>query len=205
MPERLKAAALVSGGGTNLEALLRSTECGDVPGVKFALVISSREDAYALKRARDHGVPTVVVDPKRFASDTEFQEAVLFELVNARIDIVCLAGYLRRIGPAILGRFRGRMLNIHPALLPKFGGPGMWGRRVHEAVLASGEVESGCTVHLVDEEYDHGPILAQARVPVLPGDTAETLAARVLEQEHGLYPRVLRQLSERILKGESLP
>ena len=110
--------------------------------------------------------------------------------------MVCLAGYLKKVGPEIIGRFRGRILNIHPALLPKFGGPGMYGHQVHEAVIAAGEKESGCRVHMVDEEFDHGPILAQAQVPVLPGDTPDTPAARILEQEHGLYPKTIRRISE---------
>ncbi|MBI3292599.1 MAG: phosphoribosylglycinamide formyltransferase, partial [Elusimicrobia bacterium] len=119
------------------------------------------------------------------------------QVLEARqVDLVCLAGFLWWLDAEFIQRFRDRILNIHPALLPKFGGKGMYGRRVHEAVLASGEKESGCTVHVVDEEYDHGPIVLQAKVPVLPTDTPETLAVRVQEQEHRLYPEAIRVFTE---------
>jgi len=119
------------------------------------------------------------------------------ELLRQRhVDLIVLAGYLKLVPPAVIAAYRDRIINIHPALLPSFGGPGMYGLRVHQAVLASGVKVSGCTVHLVDEEYDRGPILAQSRVPVLPGDTAETLAARVLEAEHRLLPAVVRAAAE---------
>jgi formyltetrahydrofolate-dependent phosphoribosylglycinamide formyltransferase len=114
-----------------------------------------------------------------------------------RVDLIVLAGYLRLVPRSVIGAYRGRIINIHPALLPAFGGQGMYGKRVHAAVLASGRRESGCTVHLVDEEYDRGPILAQRRVPVLPDDTVESLAARVLEAEHQLLPAVVREAARR--------
>lgn len=182
MPMRIAVA--VSGRGSNLEALLQALPAGGPASVE--LVLSNRAGAGGLDVARRHGVETAVL------SDPADPAAWLVPLERARIDMIVLAGYLKLVPPAVVERYRGRILNIHPALLPAFGGPGMYGRRVHEAVLASGASETGATVHLVDEVYDRGPILAQARVPVLPGDTADTLAARVLAVEHKLLPAVVR-------------
>ena len=184
----VRVAVLVSGGGTNLQALLDALH--DSPIARVARVISSRPDTGALARARSAGVPTTVL---RDAGDpAELQSAL------AGAQLVVLAGYLKLVHPSVVARFRGRMINIHPALLPDFGGPGMYGRRVHEAVLASGAKESGATVHFVDEEFDRGAVIAQERVPVRHGDTAETLAARVLEAEHRLLPKVVLDLARRI-------
>jgi formyltetrahydrofolate-dependent phosphoribosylglycinamide formyltransferase len=184
----VRVAVLVSGGGTNLQALLDALH--DSPLARVARVISSRPDAGALTRARRAGVPTTVLrDP---ADDAELHSAL------GDAQLVVLAGYLKLIPASIVSRFRRRMINIHPALLPDFGGAGMYGKRVHEAVLASGATESGTTVHYVDEAFDRGPIIAQARVPVRPDDTAATLAARVLEAEHQLLPQVVLELAGRI-------
>ena len=184
----VRVAVLVSGGGTNLQALLDALH--DSPIARVARVISSRPDTGALARARSAGVPTTVL---RDAGDpAELQSAL------AGAQLVVLAGYLKLVHPSVVARFRGRMINIHPALLPDFGGPGMYGRRVHEAVLASGAKESGATVHFVDEEFDRGAIIAQERVPVQHDDTTETLAARVLEAEHRLLPKVVLDLARRI-------
>jgi len=177
----VRVAVLASGGGTNLQALLDALT--DSPLARVARVITNRPDAGAVQRARRSGVPTTVL---RTSDDPAELLAALAASPGA--ELVVLAGYLRLVPPAVVARFRWRMINIHPALLPAHGGPGMYGRRVHEAVLASGAAESGATVHYVDEQYDRGPIIAQARVPVRPGDTAETLAARVLEAEHELLP-----------------
>jgi len=178
-------AVLVSGGGTNLQALLDALRDSGI--ARVACVVASAAGAGALERARRAGVPTVVLtDPEDPA-----------ELVTATGDarLVVLAGYVKRIPPAAVARLRWRVINIHPALLPAFGGPGMYGRRVHAAVLASGATLSGATVHYVDEEYDRGPIIAQWPVPVRPQDTPETLAARVLEVEHRLLPQVVLELA----------
>jgi phosphoribosylglycinamide formyltransferase-1 len=180
---------LVSGGGTNLQALLDALQ--DSPLARVTRVISNRAEAGALARARKAGVPTTVL---RDAKDPEEVHAAL-----GNAQLVVLAGYLKLVHPSVVARFRGRMINIHPALLPEFGGPGMYGHHVHEAVLASGARESGATVHLVDEEFDRGAILAQERVPVKAGDTPETLAARVLEAEHRLLPRVVLELARQLL------
>ena len=179
----LRVAVAVSGRGSNLEALLRALGT-DAPA-RVVLVVSNRADAAALDRAREHGVPAeVLANP---ADATEWLEL----LAQHRVDLLVLAGYLKLVPASVIARYRDRILNVHPALLPAFGGRGMYGHHVHEAVLASGARESGATVHLVDEVYDRGRILAQARVPVLRGDTPETLAARVLSVEHRLLPAVV--------------
>ena len=180
-------AVLVSGGGTNFQALLDALRGSSV--ARIARVVASRTGAGALERARREGnsVSTVVLaDP-----------ADPGELVAALGDVplVVLAGYVKRVPPIAVARFRWRLINIHPALLPAFGGPGMYGRRVHAAVLASGAALSGATVHYVDEEYDRGPIIAQWPVPVRPDDTPDTLARRVLEVEHRLLPQVVLALA----------
>jgi phosphoribosylglycinamide formyltransferase 1 len=178
-------AVLVSGGGTNLQALL--DVLAESPVARVSRVVSSRAEAGALERARRAGVPTAVLaDPTDAA-----------EIVAAAGDagLVVLAGYLKRVPAAAVTRFRWRLINIHPALLPGFGGPGMYGRRLHEAVLASGTAISGATAHYVDEELDRGAIIAQWPVPVRSDDTPESLAARVLEVEHRLLPQVVMELA----------
>jgi formyltetrahydrofolate-dependent phosphoribosylglycinamide formyltransferase len=184
----VRVAVLVSGGGTNLQALLDALH--NSPVARVARVISNRPDAGALARAQRAKVPAVVLREPRDAGE------LLGVLQD--IEIVVLAGYLKLVPADVVRRFRGRMINIHPALLPAFGGAGMYGHRVHEAVLASGAKESGPTVHFVDEEFDRGAIIDQERVPVKPGDTADTLAARVLEAEHRLLPRVVLELARQL-------
>ena len=179
----MRVAVAASGGGSNLEALLRTL--GPTAPARVAVVLSNREDAGALARAKAHGIPTHVL--RRPDDATEWLE----QLERHEIELLVLAGYLKLVPAGVIARFRGRIINIHPALLPRFGGKGMYGHRVHEAVLASGVAESGATVHLVDEAYDRGAVLAQARVPVLPGDDPERLAVRVLEAEHRLLPAVV--------------
>ncbi len=188
-PARL--AVLISGGGRTLLNLHDHARAGRLPG-EIALVVASAECEGA-RRARERGLPVEVVVGviPRARLDTLLREH--------RIDWVVLAGYLKLV--EIPERWRGRVVNIHPALLPKFGGPGMYGHRVHEAVLAAGERESGCTVHFADDRYDTGPIILQRRCPVVPGDTPESLAARVFEQECLAYPEALR----RLLSGEPTP
>lgn len=179
----MRLAVAISGRGSNLASLLEALGPEAPAGV--VLVLSNRAGAPGLDRAREIGVPAVVLADPADAGEW-------FRLLEQhRVDLIVLAGYLKLVPPGVVARYRGRILNIHPALLPEFGGPGMYGRRVHEAVLASGAGESGATVHLVDEEYDRGPILAQRRVPVRADDTPERLAARVLEVEHRLLPAVV--------------
>jgi formyltetrahydrofolate-dependent phosphoribosylglycinamide formyltransferase len=189
-----RIAVLASGGGSNLQAIMEYFDAlGDARPAAVVLAASDRADAGALERARRRGVATAVLAHPAGAA------ALLSLLADHRVDVVALAGYLRLVPPEVVRRYRGRMVNIHPALLPKFGGAGMYGQRVHEAVLAAGESVSGATVHFVDEAFDRGPIIAQSRVPVLSGDTADSLAARVLVTEHTLYPRVLHALTSGLL------
>jgi formyltetrahydrofolate-dependent phosphoribosylglycinamide formyltransferase len=176
----MRVAVAVSGRGSNLEALLRAL--GPDGPARVVLVLSNRPDAPALGRAAAWGIPGIPLQDPTDAGEW------LAALDRHAVDLVVLAGYLKLVPAQVIARFRGRIINVHPALLPAFGGTGMYGRRVHEAVLASGARESGATVHLVDEVYDRGAILGQARVPVLHGDDPERLAARVLEVEHRLLP-----------------
>jgi phosphoribosylglycinamide formyltransferase 1 len=179
----MRLAVCVSGRGSNLVALLEALRGS--PLAEVVLVLGNRADIPALDRAREWGIAAESLRDYRDGSEW------LERLERHRADLVILAGYLKLVPAQVIAAFRGRILNIHPALLPEFGGPGMYGHHVHEAVLASGAVQSGATVHLVDEQYDRGAILAQTRVPVLAGDTPATLAARVLEAEHKLLPAVV--------------
>jgi phosphoribosylglycinamide formyltransferase-1 len=193
----LRIGVLLSGRGrgTNLQAILAACADGRVPG-RVAVVISIREGAPALDRAREAGVPAVHVDPERFADPSALDRELARVLEAHAVNLVALAGYMRLLSPDFLARFPGRVMNTHAALLPCFGGRGFYGRRVHEAVIESGARFSGATVHFVDEEYDHGPIIVQAVVPVHDDDTPDTLAARVLEEEHRLYVEAIRLFAE---------
>lgn len=193
MSNRARVAVFASGGGTNLQALLDHFDPGGAAAAHVALVVGSREGIGALARAEAAGVEAAVVDERAIGAEAA-ADALLELLDRHRIDIVALAGYLRLVPLAVVERFRGRILNIHPALLPAFGGTGMYGMRVHQAVIASGATVSGATVHLVDERYDEGRIVVQWPVPVVPGDTAEKLAARVLRAEHLIYPLAVEAL-----------
>lgn len=185
-----RVAILISGRGSNMAALIAAAKAADYPA-EIALVISNIETAAGLETARTAGVATKFISHKVFASREEFDAAVDSALVAARIDLVCLAGFMRIQSEGFVRKWEGRMINIHPSLLPAFKGT-----RVHEQAIAAGVTITGCTVHFVVPQLDSGPIIAQAAVPVLPGDTAETLAARVLEQEHKLYPAALKLLAE---------
>ena len=184
----MRIAVAISGRGSNLESLLKAL----VPGApaEVVLVISDRVDAGGLSLPRARGIPAEVL------ADPANAEEWLPLLGRHTVDLIVLAGYLKLVPAAVIGAYRGRIINIHPALLPDFGGKGMYGKRVHRAVLASGARETGVTIHLVDEVYDRGAVLAQARVPVLPGDTPELLAARVLEVEHRLLPAAVLAAAE---------
>ena len=185
---------LASHGGSNLLAILTAIREGRLPA-QPGVVISNNSDSGALKHAAAFGVPGLHLSSHTHPDADALDAAILAGLHAHRVTLVVLAGYMRKLGPRVLTAFRGRILNIHPALLPAHGGQGMFGMNVHRAVLAAGDRESGCTVHLVTSEYDEGPALSQARVPVLPGDTPETLQARVLEQEHRLYADTLRRIA----------
>lgn len=187
----------ISGGGSNLQSLIDATKAG-ILTAEIAWVVSSRKKAFGLERARREGIESWVFRPGSYDSPQQAGEDLLRRLRERGIDYIALAGYLKLVPNEVVRAYSGRIVNIHPALLPKYGGKGMYGHHVHEAVLESGDTESGPTVHLVDEVYDNGRILEQVRVPVKPDDDADRLAGRVLEQEHKLYPRVLQKL----IKGE---
>lgn len=186
-----RIAVLCSGGGTNLQALIDAVERGAIDG-KIVLVIANASKAYALERARQHGIPAVFVSKKQAGSDEAFNDAILEKLQEAGAQLVVLAGYLPIVGAQIVRAYEHRIINIHPALIPAFCGPGMYGHHVHEAVLRYGAKISGATTHFVDEQVDHGGVIMQRSVPVLEDDTPETLAARVLTVEHEILPESVR-------------
>ena len=190
----LRLGFLASHGGSNLQAILDAIAAGSLPA-EARLVICNNSDAKALQRARAVGVPGLHLSTRTHGDADTLDRAMAAALREHGVELVVCAGYMRRVGPRVLAGFPRRVLNVHPALLPRFGGEGMWGLHVHEAVLAAGERVTGVTVHLVDAVYDHGAILAQAEVPVLPGDTPEALQARVLATEHRLYPETLRRIA----------
>ena len=192
--KRLGLGFLASGGGTNMQAIIDACKEGRLQA-EPRVMISNNSGSGALERAQSEGIPGCHLSGRTHPDPGALDEAICQALQQHQVDVVCLAGYMKQLGECTLKTFRSRILNIHPALLPKFGGVGFYGGAVHEAVLAAGEKESGPTVHLVDEEYDHGPILAQYRVPVLLDDTPDTLAARVLEQEHIIYPETLQKIA----------
>jgi phosphoribosylglycinamide formyltransferase-1 len=193
----LRVGVLLSGRGrgSNLQAILEACAEGRVPA-RVVVVVSTTEGAPALERAARAGVESIFVEPEECADASALDRKIAVILQARGVQLVALAGYMRLLGPDFLRRFPQRVMNIHAGLLPCFGGRGFYGRRVHEAVLASGARFSGATIHFADEEYDHGPIILQAVVPVEDDDTPETLAARVLEQEHRLYPEAIRLFAE---------
>lgn len=194
LPAPLAIGFLASHGGSNVQAILDAIAAGALPA-EPRIVICNNSGARALERARAAGVPGLHLSAAALGSEEALDRAMLEALRGHGVGLVVCAGYMRKVGPRVLAAYAHRVLNIHPALLPRHGGKGMYGIRVHEAVLAAGERETGVTVHLVDEVYDHGPIVAQARVPVQPGDTPEALQARVLQTEHRLYPETLRRIA----------
>ena len=200
MAEPLRIGVLASGGGTDLQSILDACDSGEIPG-KVAVVITNVPGAGCLERARKHGAAAVTID-HRGKTREEHERLVVAELERHGVQLVVLAGYLRMLTPHIVGRFRGRSINMHPALLPLFGGKGMHGLAVHKAVIEAGSKVSGCTVHLVDESIDGGPVIDQAQVPVRPGDTPEDLQARVLEEEHRLLPKVVGLIARGKVKIE---
>ncbi|HWQ30814.1 MAG TPA: phosphoribosylglycinamide formyltransferase [Negativicutes bacterium] len=185
----MRMAVLVSGGGTNLQTLIDSIEKGEING-EIALVISDRENAYALERAKKHGIKTAFVDRRQCG------ESLLEELKALDVELVVLAGFLSILGSEFVKAYEGRIINIHPSLIPAFCGKGFYGEKVHKAAVEYGVKISGATVHFVDEGTDSGPIILQESVPVYPEDTAEELAARVLKVEHRLLPEAVRLYCE---------
>ena len=187
-----RIAVLVSGGGTNLQAILESERRGENPNGRVSLVVASKPGVYALTRAENFGVDTAVVARRDYADSAAFDAALLAVLQAHRIDVVVLAGFLSVLGPSVIAAYPNRILNVHPSLIPSFCGPGFYGLRVHEAALARGVKVTGATVHFVNEECDGGPILLQKAVEVRPDDTPETLQKRVMEQaEWKLLPKAV--------------
>ncbi len=203
--EPIRIAVLVSGvgRGSNMQSIIDGCTSGRING-SVVLVIGTKDDAPAMDRARTAGIKTAVISPKEF-SDTDQQDThMLSVLQNANIDLVCLAGYMRLLGPKCVETYKNRIMNVHPALLPSFCGEGMFGHHVHEAVIARGARISGATVHFVDEKYDTGPIIVQAIVGVEDSDTPDTLAAKVLEVEHKAYPDAIALFAEDRLEVDGL-
>jgi phosphoribosylglycinamide formyltransferase-1 len=196
MPPPLRLAVFASHEGTTLQAILDAVRSGRLRASVEA-VISNNRDSGALRRARAAGVRAIHLSGSTHPEPAALDAAILAALREHRVDAVFLAGYMKKLGPAVLAAYGGKVFNTHPALLPKHGGRGMYGRKVHEAVLAAKETESGASIHLVDDRYDTGRVIAQCRVPVLPTDTAETLAARVQERERELVVETLANLAER--------
>lgn len=193
-PKKFRLGVLVSGRGTNLQSILDAIGKGEVPA-EVGVIISNKETAPALERGRQHGVESIFLNPKDFAS-REAYDRELVTLLNARdIDLICLAGYMKILTADFIRAFAGKIINIHPSLLPAF--PGL---DVQQKALDHGVKFAGCTVHFVEEEVDTGPIVLQAVVPVQDGDTAETLSARILEQEHQIYPRAIQLIAENRLR-----
>lgn len=191
----LNIAVFASGRGSNLEALHRSLAARAV-AARIVAVISNNSGSGALSFARANGIPALHLSRQRFDDDTSFSAAVLDALHRHGAELVVLAGYMKKLDAPVVAAYRGRIINIHPALLPKYGGEGMYGMRVHEAVIAAGDRISGATVHLVDEEYDRGRILLQDIVTLAPGETPESLAAKVLNVEHRILPEVVTMFAE---------
>lgn len=193
----MKIAVFVSGGGTNLQAIIDNTKDGILKDIEIVLVLSSSKEAYALERAANNGIPSVVVSKKDFGSVEAWDDAVVSAVKGSGAELIVLAGYLSLMGPKIVSEYSNRIINIHPALIPSFCGAGMYGIRPHQAALAKGVKVSGATVHFVNENYDEGPILLQKAVDVLPDDTPETLQRRIMEQcEWKILPQAIRLIAD---------
>ncbi len=192
-----RVAVFLSGGGTGFQSLVDATKNGAL-SADIVWVVSSSKKAFGLERAAREGIESFVYRPKKYYSPEAAAEDLMAQLKEKQVDYIALSGYLKLLPANVVRAFKGRITNIHPALLPKHGGKGMYGINVHRAVLDSGDKETGPTIHLVDEIYDHGKILAQVRIPVSHNETAEELAARVLVEEHKLYPATL----EKLIRGD---
>lgn len=190
-----------SGSGTNFQSIISSIQSGAL-SARLVGLISNKDNIGAIERASNSQIPSVIISPNEFLSPKQYEDSLLEQLDSWETHIIVLAGYLKKIPVVVLQKFPNRILNIHPSLLPKYGGKGFFGLKVHSSVIEAGEKESGCTVHIVTEKYDDGPILGQAKVPVLENDTPVELAKRVLEQEHILYPKIIQQHLESLRKNE---
>lgn len=186
-------AVLASGNGSNLQAIIDATNNNIIPDSQVKIVLSNKKNSFALQRARKHNINNIYLNPKSFDNEYEYNNKILKILKSESIDLVLLAGYLKIICDPLLSFYCDRILNIHPSLLPKFGGAKMYGINVHKSVIKNNEKYSGCTVHIVTKNIDQGPILAQSKVKVNNTDTPESLAKRILTYEHDLYPKTIRK------------
>ena len=191
-----KIAVFVSGGGSNLQAIIDACESGYIKEGVIEVVFGNKREAFGLERAIKHKIKTLFIDPGEFKTREDYDETLAGKMNAFNVDLVCLAGYMRILTGVFIDKFHGKIINIHPALLPDFGGEGMYGMHVHEAVIKAKKKESGCTVHFVDYGVDTGPIIIQKKVDVMENDTPETLQKRVLEQEHKAYPEAIRLFVE---------
>jgi phosphoribosylglycinamide formyltransferase 1 len=191
----MNIAVFASGRGSNFQAILTAIDAGVIPA-RVVLLITNKSDAGAIGIAQAQKIPARHLSQKMFSSEKKLADAILGLLEENHIEFIVLAGYLKKVPAEVIRQYRNRIVNIHPALLPSFGGEGMYGHHVHEAVIASGEKVSGATVHLVDEEYDRGPIVLQKTVSIVPDDTPDSLAAKVLKIEHEIFPLALKAFAE---------
>lgn len=191
----MNVAVFASGGGSNFQSLIDKKEEGKLH-VDFCILIGNNSKAKAFERALNHGIPTLHLAPSHFDSEQKYTEKLLDELESYKTDLIVLAGYMKMIPISVVNKYRNRIINIHPGLLPAFGGKGMYGSRVHQAVLDYGAKVSGISIHFVDEQYDHGPVILQETTRVLDDDSADTLAARVLKLEHANYWRVVEAIAQ---------
>ncbi len=193
----LRIGVMVSGGGTNLQSIMDNIDSGAITGAEIAVVISNNPGAYALERARNHGIEAVCISPKSFPDREAFNEALLEKVNEYHLDLIVLAGFLVRIPPKMIEKYRNRIINIHPSLIPSFCGVGCYGLKVHEAALKRGVKVTGATVHFVDEGMDSGPIILQKAVEVKPGDTPEILQRRVMEEaEWKILPKAIQMIAD---------
>lgn len=197
----LKIGVLVSGGGTNLQAIIDAIDNGIITNTEIKVVISNKKDAYALERAKKHGIEAVCVSPKDYAERAEFNDALIAKLDEYNLDLIVLAGFLVVLPPELTNKYQGKIINIHPSLIPSFCGNGFYGLKVHEKALERGVKVTGATVHFVDEGTDTGPIIYQKAVEVLDGDTPEILQKRVMEQaEWKILPQAINDIANGIIK-----
>ncbi|MDO4859631.1 MAG: phosphoribosylglycinamide formyltransferase [Bacillota bacterium] len=191
----LNISVMASGGGTNFQAILDALASGEIENAEVKLLIASNDKAFAIERAKGAGIKTVVISAKDYPDMDAKTDAILKALAEAETDLIVLAGYMSILDPRVIQEYSGRIINIHPSLIPKHCGKGMYGLKVHEAVLAAGDTETGATVHYVDEGVDTGEIILQEKVPVMDGDTPEVLQKRVLETEHKILPAVIQMIA----------
>ena len=194
MKQHLRIAVLASHGGSNLQAIIDGCASGQIDG-EVVLVVSNNKKAFALERARNHHIDTLILTDAAYPAPNEYAGELLSQLASRKVNLICLAGYMKMIPQPVIEEYRDRIINIHPAQLPKHGGKGMYGIHVHESVIAAHESETGVTIHLVNEHYDDGRIIAQESIAVHPDDTPQSLQERVLELEHQLYPDTVARIA----------